>query len=252
MTIDGDRRGRRTCCVDVETARRRASVVALGLFLGIAVVGVPASACGSGQALEGPGPGSPYATSTVQTSVPSATQSTSPHESSGRTAAEVSSSTGSFGPSPPASTVQEIFRAIAEWTAPAPAYGLTELPPGALVSPVWWPMLSVASPGEWQADFFGNPRVMSGTAGPREVQLVLAMGDGWLVILENFRGDLGDVTGSPVGSVAGHEATLYLLNGGVLVQWSDQGAWYGVFGRGLPPDEVARVALGMRPVDGGD
>ena len=77
--------------------------------------------------------------------------------------------------------------------------------------------------------------------------MVFQAGDGWLAILENFRGDLGDVTGTPVGSVAGNPATLYEVNGGELVQWSQDGRWYGVFGRGVARDVVVAVALGMQP-----
>ncbi len=69
---------------------------------------------------------------------------------------------------------------------------------------------------------------------------------GWLVILENFQGDLGDVTGMPVGEVAGEPAALYEVNGGQLVQWSQDGRWYGVFGRGIPGQDVIDTALGMQ------
>ena len=250
MRIDNDGRRKRTDGVDVRAVWQRASIVTLTFFLGVAVVGIVASGCGSGRVSVGPS--SPDASSIIRTSDAAAGQNTSLDDPSGTTGSEVPSSTGSIGTSPPASTAQEVFRDIAKWTAPAPAYGLLELPLGALISPRWWPVLSLASPSEWPGDVFANPRVMSGVPGSQEVQLILTMGDGWLVILENFRGDLGDVTGRPVGWVAGHEAWLYPLNGGVLVQWSGQGAWYGVFGRGLPADEVARVALSMRRVDGAD
>jgi hypothetical protein len=65
------------------------------------------------------------------------------------------------------------------------------------------------------------------------------------VIIENFRGDLGDVRGTPVGNVAGRPATLYEFADGSLVQWSDQGAWYGVFGRGVDAADVLGTALSL-------
>ena len=64
----------------------------------------------------------------------------------------------------------------------------------------------------------------------------------WLLLLEDFRGDLGDVTGRPVGEVAGHLAFLYAVNDGTLVQWSDEGRWYGLFSRNMPADEVVNLA----------
>jgi hypothetical protein len=81
--------------------------------------------------------------------------------------------------------------------------------------------------------------------------VVFSRGTGWIVVVENFRGDLGDVTGREVGSVGGHGATLYEnVNGGTLVQWSDGGRWYGVFGRDVPTEEVVSLALGMGLVSG--
>ena len=80
-------------------------------------------------------------------------------------------------------------------------------------------------------------------AADPEIQLVLTYRGGWLVVVENFRGDLGDVSGSE--APLGMSRPLYAVNEGSLVQWSDGGRWYGVFGRQVPNDELVALALSM-------
>jgi hypothetical protein len=46
--------------------------------------------------------------------------------------------------------------------------------------------------------------------------------------------------------VDGNRADLYSVNGGELVQWSKNGCWYGVFGRGLSRDVILAAALAMK------
>jgi hypothetical protein len=139
-----------------------------------------------------------------------------------------------------------VFAEVAEAVPAMPIYGLSELPVGVTVAFGWWPVLEVEAPELYQGPAAGNPRIVGGYAGGAEVQVVLQAGEGWLVVLEDFRGDLGDVTGKYVGEVDGHTATLYEVNGGRLVQWSDSGRWYGVFGRGVAEDMVVSLALSMR------
>ena len=86
---------------------------------------------------------------------------------------------------------------------------------------------------------------MTGADGERQAEILVELEDGGFSFVENFRGDLGDVTGEPVGSIAGHRATRYVLGDGVLVQWSEQGRWYGVFGWGSGAAETVGLALGM-------
>ena len=150
------------------------------------------------------------------------------------------------------SDVARLFADLARTLAPLTVYGLSELPPGASIAAEWWPALSMDSPSDYHGPIVANPRVSDSPQGSQEAQVLLKLGDGWLLILENFRGDLGEVTGSAVGTVAGRPATLYEVADGVLVQWSDQGAWYGVFGRGIGAEEVVRTALSVTTVDPGD
>jgi hypothetical protein len=143
-----------------------------------------------------------------------------------------------------------VFVDLARAVAPMPIYGLEELPAGTAIPEEWWPVLEVQSPAAYYGPATANPRVLGGGDGfDPEVQLLLGYGDGWLLIVENFRGDLGDVTGTEVGWVReGAAATMYDVNGGTLVQWSDGGRWYGVFGRDVPREDVAKIALRMKVV----
>jgi hypothetical protein len=140
------------------------------------------------------------------------------------------------------------FRQLAESMPAVTVFGLESLPSGMEVAVGWWPLLEGTEPEalEWRVP---NPRVERPTSSEPEGQLLLSCGDGWLAVLENFRGDLGDVMGESVGSVAGSPANLYQVNGGWLVQWSFDGRWYGVFGRGVPRDVVTSTALSMMPVE---
>ncbi len=135
------------------------------------------------------------------------------------------------------------FDVLASAMAPVPVFGLVELPAGVEPAQAWSPVVE-GSPSR-SASSEANPRVI-GEGGPEpEGQLVLTYGDGWLVVLENVRGDLGDVSGQPVGSIEGAQATLYEVNGGSLVQWGYEGRWYGLFGRNVPEDLVTSLALDM-------
>ena len=148
-----------------------------------------------------------------------------------------------------AGSVAHVFAEMAAAAAPMTVYGLAELPDGATVPADWWPIVDVETPAEYTGPPTANPRVIVGREGDAEAQLVVEYQGGWLAFLQNFRGDLGDVQGEDVGAVDGHPASLYEVNGGVLVQWRDSGRWYGVFARGVSPDEVSRVALQMRAME---
>ena len=142
----------------------------------------------------------------------------------------------------------QVFVDMAEAAAPMTVYGLADLPKGATIAGEWWPVVDLEDPSEHDGPFADNPRVSGGEAAEPEIQLVLEYRGGWLALLQNFRGDLGDVQGDQVGTVDGHPAFLYAVNGGTLVQWSDHGRWYGLFARDVAADEVVRVALEMRAV----
>jgi hypothetical protein len=225
-----------------------ARIVALALCVGISTATGFTSGCGTGPAL--PGSASSAASAAPSGGGGSSTTGAARPGPTTSITSSADSYTTEAGPLSQ-SALARTFAAIARATAPLPAYGLTELPPGVAVSATWWPVLSMSAPGDYTGPAVSNPRIGEGGPGAREVQLVLESDGGWLLLLENFRGDLGDVSGSPVGQVAGHAATLYGLADGSLVQWSDRGAWYGVFGRGLPPAEVVGVALGMVLLDPG-
>ena len=151
------------------------------------------------------------------------------------------------GPADAQSSFSAVFVDMAQRLAPVRVYGWVEFPEGATVAPEWWPVIDCRGPDEDQGPARANPWIDQDPVDP-EAQLVVSIAGGWLVVLENFRGDLGDVSGPAVGDVNGNAAELYEVNGGHLVQWSDGGKWYGVFGRGVAPDLVVSAALEMRPV----
>ena len=144
-----------------------------------------------------------------------------------------------------------VFSDLAVSASPMPVYGLAEIPLGATVPAHWWPVLDADDPAVYEGPPTGNPRVLGGQGYGIEAQLVMEFQGGWVAVLENFRGDLGDTSGVEVGVVAGHRAFLYAVNGGSLVQWSDGGRWYGVFGRGVSSQTVVDIALEMQVVPGG-
>lgn len=239
-------RPREHCRLDVP---RCVGVAALTLCLGVFSAGGTAAGWGCGQAPLSPGSSEASASPTASGAPPATTATNL--ASSTIAATNASSSTAIAAGSPSLSAIARVFADIGKVMAPTPIYGLIELPSGSAIPAAWWPVLSTTAPADREGPVVSNPRITGEIPGDQEVQLVLTMNDGWLMVLENFRGDLGDVTGSPVGEIAGHTAILYTLNGGVLVQWSDQGAWYGVFGRGVPSSDVVQMALSMTLVDPG-
>ena len=151
--------------------------------------------------------------------------------------------------SPPVTpaNIEQTFKALAASVKPMEVFVPTVLPEGATLAARWLPVIGSADPRDYRGEEQPNPRTVG--AGPdSEVQVVFQAGSGWLVVIENFHGDLGDVTGTPVGVVAGNPALLYEVNGGELVQWSQDGRWYGLFGRGVSRDAILAAALGMETV----
>jgi hypothetical protein len=142
----------------------------------------------------------------------------------------------------------DVFRELAAALEPVPVFGLDELPSGITVAANWWPVIDGGS-ATTATEVGVNPRIVGGSDGEPEGQVILQSGSGWLDIVANFRGDLGDVSGESIGTVAGSAANLYEVSGGLLVQWSYRGRWYGVFGRGVPRDIVTSTALSMSLVE---
>ncbi|MGI5940303.1 MAG: hypothetical protein ACOX8V_06415 [Thermoleophilia bacterium] len=140
--------------------------------------------------------------------------------------------------------IQAAFEEMASALAPLHVYAPSQLPADTHPADTWWPVLQVVEPGLYQGPDRPNPHMSQDPTEP-SAEMILNTEDGWLLFLENFRGDLGDAEGEVVGSIAGNTAVRHRLDGGVLVQWSDAGRWYGVFGRGVPEETVVDVALGM-------
>jgi len=145
--------------------------------------------------------------------------------------------------------VAPVFEDLAGSMAGVPLFAVQSLPEGVKVAEIWWPVVE-GPDGVVGERTDVNPRIVGGGGDEAEGQILLSSGSGWLVILENFRGDLGDVTGQLVGSVSGQLAFLYPVNGGWLVQWAFEGRWYGVFGRDVSAETVRELALDMALLKG--
>jgi len=143
----------------------------------------------------------------------------------------------------------EEFVSVAKKLAPVPVFGLRVLPAEMEVVDYWWPVVDVESPEQYQGPQVANPRIDHERTDQPEAQILLRWGNGWVVLLENFRGDVGLTSGEDVGLVAGHKAMLYRINGGLLIQWSEDGRWYGLFARTVPEEELKRLALQVEKVE---
>ena len=145
-------------------------------------------------------------------------------------------------------SISTVFADLTGIAGSMPVYGWTDAPEGVTLVADWLPVIDQQQPDEYQGPAVANPRISGGGGYDPEIQVVLSYKGGWLVVVENFRGDLGDVTGTDVGAISGHAAALYAVNGGYLVQWSDGGRWYGVFGRGVENEQLVALALRMVPL----
>jgi hypothetical protein len=145
-----------------------------------------------------------------------------------------------------ADPVKALFSDLSQALAPVVVYAPSYLPAGASIPAAWWPVLEVADPGDYHGPELPNPRVDAAEGSPVAAQVVIQIGNGWLAILENFRGDLGDVEGEVVGEVQGHVAKMYVVNECAVVQWSDAGRWYAVVVRAVAVVEVVTVAVSMQ------
>jgi len=153
--------------------------------------------------------------------------------------------------------IQEAFESVLLQLQPLPVYAPTALPEGATLADSWRPIIapvdsksligsssSPAEEGPPALEAAPNPRLIDGPQEP-QAEIMVDTPRGPLLFLENFRGDLGDVSGDDIGTINGHPAVIFGLAGGWLVQWSDEGRWYCVYGSGMSKEDVAGVALEM-------
>jgi hypothetical protein len=108
--------------------------------------------------------------------------------------------------------------------------------------------IAVYAPTDLPADqrLASDSAFRSLTLGPDSVARVLMHGaSSWLLVMEGMQGDVGDLPGEECGLVGHRPARAYGVLGGDLVQWSDAGVWYGVYGLGMARDDIIRVAHGM-------
>lgn len=218
----------------------------------IALAVLVAAGCGQAPFPAGTGPvTTPPAALTTTTRVSQASpttagEATTTAPSTADTPSSSSSSTVTSAEAWP-DGVDEVFAPLAASVEPMVVFAPATLPEGTAVAQHWLPVIASAAPQAYDGPEVSNPKVV-GSGAETEIQAVFTSGRGWIVVIENFHGDLGDVEGMPVGAVDGDPAGLFEVNGGELVQWSRDGRWYGVFGRGLSRDAVVGIALGMKTV----
>ena len=165
-----------------------------------------------------------------------------PAGTSSTSASIVSRQGGEWGP--PAPEISGAFAEVSTQVGEMTFYVPGTLLVGSELHHCWWPASS-GQEYDAQADSGEpNPHV-SGVDASAEVRVLLKVAGGWVEILEGVHGDLGELPNEAAGEVAGHPARSYRLLGGHLVQWSDNGRWYAVYGRGVSADDVERVAQGM-------
>jgi hypothetical protein len=224
--------------------------VALVLLSGVALCacgqgsGAASTATTAAPATSGPSTPTTAPPDTTTPSEPDAPGTSAPVPSTSATDASPDATVETIVLDPPVSK-EDVFARIAEAVKPLPIFAPTSVPDGAELAPRWLPVLESKAPVPGSVSR-ANPFIV-GTGADAEVQVVYQVGaaSAWLVVIENFHGDLGDVSGTDAGKVDGIPARLYEVNGGELVQWSLDGRWYGVFGRGVSKDVILAAALGM-------
>ncbi len=228
-------------------------VVALSLT---AIMGISAG-CGPGVSVTAPpSPREPSAASPLSTTSapftslpdpdPSTTaQSTGVPDTGSRStapAADDSSATPSLAPVD--ENIRAAFVEVVELLDPIEVYVPQQLPPASVLADHVWPVMEQALEPD-DGPVRPNPWVSSGTT-ERTAEILIRTPAGWLLFLQNFRGDLGDTPGLPAGNVAGQDAYRYELETGSVVQWSHGGRWYCVYARG----DAERVLASLLPVMG--
>lgn len=207
---------------------RLSKCVALAVLLSVG--GAP-SLAGCGVAPAG-------APSTLGSSLPAGGSSVPPAATGGVPTTRGPAPTGSAadadvppaGWTPPSGDVLSAFTASAAAVA-CPLYLPAFLPPETVVSE-------------------GNAEPPLGGEMSAELAVTLSTGGGTIHVWEGIAGDVGDLPGQPCGFVGGRPLTGYSMLGGFLVQWSDEGWWYGVFSRDVGRAAVVGVAAAMERVSG--
>lgn len=141
-----------------------------------------------------------------------------------------------------------VFEEVARELAPIPVFGLRELPEEVSLAEEWWPLINMATPDEYSGPAQPNPFVSLIDSEGYSAEILFKCGQGWLMVWENARGDLGLTTGRPIGEKGDGLASFYEINDGLLVHWSAEGLWYAVFGRQVDAEVVVDFAMQLEEV----
>ena len=133
----------------------------------------------------------------------------------------------------------------AKW--PLAVYAPTVSAGGSRLAAHGFPVFDSTDPGSYdgpvpEESVGGRVRRDPGTGGVQG-------GRGWLVVIENFHGDLGDVTGEEVGSVAGRRPLCFTSTAGSWCSGASMASGTG-FWAGFSRAVLVAAALGMEVVSG--
>jgi hypothetical protein len=112
----------------------------------------------------------------------------------------------------------------------APLFVPTEVPEGATLTGV---RRGVDEPA-------GETGGATGASG-----FVLSTSSGWMEVLADVQGDLGDLPSREVVVAGEVPAEVTKLLGGTMVQWRWEGFLYAVYGKGFTEKDVLRFSEGL-------
>ena len=145
--------------------------------------------------------------------------------------------------------VMALFAALATQMDPIPVYVPTYLPGGAVLAEKGWPSIAsdtLLGPSPLELT---NPQVDRDEVGnPVTSQVLFSIGDGYLAVIANLRGDLGDVPNNKICEIEGNPVSLYSQGDDHIIQWSDSDMWNVLMAKGISADELLKIALGLERI----
>jgi hypothetical protein len=220
---------------------KRTRVVMGGIAVSLILVGATLMGHGCGTGVRGGGAVTVHETAVVGGGSDASVTGTEPSEPWAGPDSSAEADEGDEGWGPPDDDVRAAFADVAARIGAMSVYAPEELPAGTELASCWWPLTTGRQPDPTADSGENNPRVI-GSGESAEARILLRLPDGWVEILEAVRGDLGDLPSEEAGEVGGHAARSYRLMDGYVVQWSDEGRWYAVFGLGVAQPDVKRIA----------
>lgn len=125
----------------------------------------------------------------------------------------------------PPEEITRAFQRLKGRVGDRPVYAPTLLPPGSTLA-----------------------QEAAGQEGEARARVIIQTPQGTVEFLEVIEGDLGDLPSTALVLQDGRQAAAYHLLAGILVQWSEEGALYGVYSSKLSTEELASLAGVTKPL----